>query len=174
MTTEVPDQRPEGKLIQDALKADGRSLRQVAPLAGITEARWRQLVKGTLTVGAGHVTAQVAPPMTLARMADVVGVTPHQLADAGREDAAAMLERIRAEADRGGSVAPGPASTTGQQADEIDLIYASKSMTAEQKLKAIRQVLLLRKQVEQATNEQAPPAPAQPQDNGGETATSWA
>lgn len=45
----------------------------------------------------------------------------------------------------------------GEQTDEIDLIYASKSMNAEQKLKAIRQVLLLRQQAEaEAATKKAP------------------
>lgn len=147
MTTDVPEQRPEGKLIQEALKADGRSIRQVAPLAGMSDARWRQLVKGSLAVGSDHVTEQIAPAATLARMAYVVGVTPGQLTKAGRKDAAALLTRLQEDAHSGASVVPLPATgTTGGQADEIDLIYASTSMSAEQKLKAIRQVLQLRAQ----------------------------
>jgi hypothetical protein len=148
MTTELPGQRPEGKLIQDALKTDGRSIRQVAALAGISDARWRQLVKGSLNVGSDHVTEQVAPPATLARMAYVVGVTPGQLTKAGRKDAAAILVQLQQDALDGGSAVPLPATAAGDQADEIDLVYASKTMSAEQKLKAIRQILLLRKQAE--------------------------
>lgn len=156
MTTDLPEQRPEGLLIQQALKADGRSIRQVAPLAGISDARWRQLVKGSLASGDGHVTEQVAPAATLARMAFVVGVTPGQLTKAGRKDAAALLVRMHDNAPEATSTVPPPED----QADEIDLIVASK-MTARQKLKAIRQVLQLRAQVEAEAAREQKRAPAQ-------------
>lgn len=148
MTTELPGQRPEGKLLQDALRADGRSIRQVAKLAGISDARWRQLVKGSLSVGGEHTTEQVAPPATLARMAYVVGVTPDQLTQVGREDAAALLVKLQQSADSGTSVLPLTSTVDGSPADEIDLIYDSASMTDEQKIRAIQQVLRLRANVE--------------------------
>jgi hypothetical protein len=163
MTTELPGQRPEGKLIQDALTRDGRSIRTVAPLAGITDARWRQLVKGSMKTG-DQVHEQVARAETLARMAYVVGVTPQELAGVDREDAAVVLERLHAAAERGDSVVPLPATgTTTGQADEIDMIYASQSMTARQKLKAIRQVMELRAQAdaEEAGARQEAPADAE-------------
>jgi hypothetical protein len=148
MTTDLPEQRPEGKLLQEALKVDGRSPRAVAPQAGISDGRWRQIVKGWMHVG-GVVQEVVAPPATLARMAYSVDVTPDALRAAGRDDAAEILDKMVRDAAQGTSVVPLPATgATGDQADEIDMIYASQTMSAEQKLRAIRQVLQLRAEVE--------------------------
>jgi hypothetical protein len=145
MSTELPEQRPEGKLLQEAQKASGRSIRQVAEAAGMSDARWRQIVKGWMRPAPDVVTAVVAPATTLAKMAIVVDVTAEDLRRAGRDDAAAILAPFAEAAKLSASEATPPA---GQVADEIDMIYASESMTAEQKLKAIRQVLQLRAQVE--------------------------
>lgn len=150
MTEELPEQRPEGKLIQEALKTDGRSVRQVAPLARLSEARWRQLVKGQLKVSRGVVLEQIAPTFTLARMASVLGVTPTQLVEAGRPDAAEALERLRAIAREVPLYEPNLPSTPepATSSDEIELIYASKTMTPQEKLNAIRVVLRLRAELE--------------------------
>lgn len=92
--SEHPDQLPEGALIADALKRSRLSARKAAERAGMSEGRWRQIVKGYQTVSAG-VTAPVrGPAETVARMAHVVGVTPEQLEEAGREDAAAELRAL--------------------------------------------------------------------------------
>lgn len=161
MNSDPLPQRPESKLIQDALAADGRSIRQVAPLAGITEARWRQLIKGSMTMG-GNVVEQTAPAATLARMALVLGLTAADLAKAGRPDAAVQLESLLEGERRGPSAArPQAAPTAGNQSDEIALIYASRTMSAKQKLEAIRKVLELRRQVEE---EEAQPAAEAPVD----------
>lgn len=154
MSAEQPSQRPEGKIIQEALKADGRSIRQVAPLAGISDARWRQLVKGSMQVSPGVHRPEIAPALTLARMADVVGVSADQLREAGRDDAAQALEKLREPAE----VAPTPAASSDRPVDEIDLIYASTTMTAAEKLHAIRMVLELREQAarESAARKEAP------------------
>lgn len=158
MTSSLPPQRPEGKLLQSALTADGRSIRQIASSAGISEARWRQIIKGSMTMS-GHMTEVISPPATLARMAYALNVTPKQLRAAGRDDAALLLEHLLKDAQRGTSVVPLPATGgTGGAADEIDLIYASRSMTDREKLVAIRQVLQLRARVEA---ESQGPSPAQ-------------
>jgi hypothetical protein len=141
MTDDDQPQRPEGELIQALLKKDGRSVRQVAPLAGLSEARWRQIVKGTMVVG-GHPVDVVAPPATLARMAYILGVTPKTLTGVGRADAAEVLEHMQADERRS---PPKGRATVG---DEIDLIYASRTMDARQKLERIRMVLELRAQAE--------------------------
>jgi hypothetical protein len=105
MTDDDQPQRPEGELLQALLKRDGRSVRQVAPLAGLSEARWRQIVKGSMVVN-GHPVEVIAPPATLARMAYILGVTPKTLTGVGRADARQKLERIgmvlelRAQAER--------------------------------------------------------------------------
>ena len=89
-----PAQRPEGKLIERAQKRSSLSQRQAAPLAGISENHWRNIVKGYSTVSAG-VTAPIrGHAETVARMAQVVGVTPEQLTEAGRDDAAVELRAL--------------------------------------------------------------------------------
>lgn len=148
MSDHQPMQQQEGAVLQAALKADGRSVRQVAPLAGMSEARWRQIVKGSMTAN-GQTVEVIAPPHTLARMAYALNLAPEQLAQAGRQDAADMLENLQNDAQRGTSVVPLPVTgAAGPDADEIELIVAS-NMSARQKLELIRQVLLLRAEAEQ-------------------------
>lgn len=84
-------QRPEGALIERAAKAMGISGRKAASLVGISDARWRQIVNGYQSVGAGQVATVVGPDETVARMAQVVGVTSEQLREAGRPEAAELL-----------------------------------------------------------------------------------
>lgn len=151
MTAVVPPQSPEGRLIEDAAKVSGRSVRQLAANAGISDARWRQIVRGSQPAGSGHHIPVRARSETLARMAQVVNVQPAELAAAGRPDAAELLTRMLAAGDQRPAV-PGDADDRVQ--DEIDMIYASQSMTAQEKLEAIRKVLHLRAQAER----EAPPA----------------
>jgi hypothetical protein len=167
--TDQPAQRPEGQLIHDAQKASGKSIRQAAAEAGISDTRWRQLVKGSMATPGGGVAETVAPAATLARMAQVVGVTTEQLANVGRVDAAEVLALGQIELTNDPQVIQGtatvrPATVTVTTAigapalgkprkraavdDEIELIYRSQSMTARQKLDAIRMVLQLRLQAE--------------------------
>jgi transcriptional regulator with XRE-family HTH domain len=162
MTTKLPGQRPEGKIIQEALKADGRSVRKVAAQAGISEARWRQVVKGSIQVSPGVFNEVVAPPATLARMAHAVGVTPEQLAETGRTDAADLLERMGEDGTAGATQGAAlnvtftaiAGGTRGDDMDEIDMIVDS-TMSPERKLRAIRQVLLLRAQAQAEQAEEA-------------------
>lgn len=84
-------QRPEGALIETAAKAKGISGRRAADVAGISDARWRQIVNGFVTVGVGEKVPVIGPDNTLARMAQAVDVTPDQLREAGRGDAADLL-----------------------------------------------------------------------------------
>jgi hypothetical protein len=105
--TEPPDAppagvpiKPEGLLIKKALAAAGLSQRAAAKRARISETWWRQLVSGYTTVH-GQQHPNHSPAATLARMARVVNVTPEQLEDVGRPDAAAALrETIEAERSR--------------------------------------------------------------------------
>lgn len=60
----------------------------------MSEGRWRQIIKGYNQVSRDTFVATVAPAETLARMARVVGATPEQLKEAGREDAAVELVGI--------------------------------------------------------------------------------
>lgn len=99
LVTEVPERRPEGSLIETAREAHSPKLsaRAAAARAGISDGRWRQIANGYISVGTGHYAPVIAPADTLARMAKVVGVTPEQLADVGREDAAGELVRLNRE-----------------------------------------------------------------------------
>lgn len=84
-------QRPEGAVIERAATARGMSARTAAKEAALSDARWRQIVNGYASVGAGQVVPVEGPAETIARMAMAVGVTPDQLREAGRADAADVL-----------------------------------------------------------------------------------
>lgn len=91
--TERPAQRPEGRLIATA-QAQRRpklSNREAASRVPMSEGHWRAVVSGSRSVGKGIWVPVRAPAETLARMAQVVGVTAEQLVEAGRDDAAAEL-----------------------------------------------------------------------------------
>lgn len=91
MTTAKQElQRPEGALIEKALRMKGLSARQAATDAGMSDARWRQIVSGYQSIS-GQLVPVVGPDETIARMARVVDVTPDQLREAGRPDAADLL-----------------------------------------------------------------------------------
>lgn len=115
--SEHPDPPPEGVLIQTALERmrPKLSVRAAAPRAGIGEARWRQIVKGYVTVSGTDVPV-AGPAETVARMAQVVGVTPDELAAAGREDAAEELRLAAAAEAQQPSAALGP---TDESLDEL-------------------------------------------------------
>ncbi|MBT2453334.1 hypothetical protein [Streptomyces sp. ISL-86] len=83
------------------------SARKAASQAGLSDARWRQIVSGYQSVSGAHVPVR-APAETLARMAQVVGVSPEQLAEAGREDAAQELGKTRKPSKASGSYANDP------------------------------------------------------------------
>ena len=86
-----PEPPPWGELITKALRGSGLSARKAAQLAGLSDGRWRQIVTGYQNVSTGVYAPVRGPAETLARMAKVVGVTPDQLAEAGRPDAAEEL-----------------------------------------------------------------------------------
>lgn len=87
-----PDPPPWGALITSALRRGGMSARQAARRAGISEGRWRQISGGYQVVRPGEYAAVRGPAGTLARMAAVAGVSPDELREAGRADAARALE----------------------------------------------------------------------------------
>lgn len=91
---ERPEQRPEGALIAAALKRSRMSQRQAAAKAGISENRLRAIVHGYQTVSAGTYAPVRGPADTVARIANVAGVTPDQLEEAGRGDAAEELRAL--------------------------------------------------------------------------------
>lgn len=102
---------PEARLIE-ASREELRprlSARRAAELSGISEGRWRQIVKGFQQVTKDVRVPVRAPAETLARMANTVGVTPEQLRDVDRNDAAAELDLLRERiASEGAQVAAAP------------------------------------------------------------------
>lgn len=98
---ETPTAPAEALLIDSAQKSviPKLSMRKAAEMAGISEGRWRQIVKGYQGTGTGRLPV-VAPDETVARMALVVGVTADQLEDAGRPDAATVLRHLLADSER--------------------------------------------------------------------------
>lgn len=91
MPGQRPDPTPEGELIRRAMVRKGVNAPDVAPLAGIGPGRWRHIVNGAQPLGGGEYNRVVGPAVTLARMAKAVDVTPEQLEEAGRADAAKVL-----------------------------------------------------------------------------------
>lgn len=90
-----PPKPPEIQLIEDHRRA-AMSVRNAASLAGLSESRWRQLEAGGREVR-GTWLAEEPPARTLARMAWAVGVKPAELREAGRPDAAGVLEELTPE-----------------------------------------------------------------------------
>lgn len=91
MTESAPP--PEAELIERLRKAlsPRLSVSRAAKAAGISEGRWRQIAKGYQQATPDLRLPVRAPADTLARMARVVGATPDQLEQVGRDDAAAVL-----------------------------------------------------------------------------------
>jgi transcriptional regulator with XRE-family HTH domain len=92
--TERELQKPWGRLIDQSRKRAGLSVRKAASAAGISEGRWRQIVNGYQSAGGGQTITVEGPDDTVARMAEVAGVTPDALRESGRARAAQVLEGI--------------------------------------------------------------------------------
>ncbi len=89
-----PAPPPEAAALKAGLSRSGLTAKQAALESGLSDARWRQIVSGYQSVGGVPVPVK-APTETLARMALTVGVTPDELREAGRHDAADELARLR-------------------------------------------------------------------------------
>jgi hypothetical protein len=161
MGVEIPRQTREGRLIEGAASVSGLSVKKLAANAGISDTRWRHIVRGWQPGPGGAMNPVVAPANTLARMALAVGVSAEDLIEAGRGDAAEVLPSVEARRLSDSGVDFAVMRPDGQveifeaknyasagQADEIELVYASRSMTAKQKLETIRMILQLRAEVE--------------------------
>lgn len=135
-------------MIGEATKASGRSIRALAANAGMSDTRWRQVVKGSQPGPGGQPVEARASATSLARMAIAVGLSPEQLEQAGRDDAAEAQRRFLREM-QDNAVVPLPVGPTASGMDEIEMIYASRSLSAREKLVRIRMVLDLRRQAEQ-------------------------
>jgi hypothetical protein len=171
MGHDTPRQTREGSLIEAAATASGLSVKKLAANAGISDTRWRHIVRGWQPAQGGGRNEVVAPALTLARMAFAVGVKPEDLAKTGRTDAAELLARFDGRGEDSNIPLP---VTAGAQAflprlnagaadggaDEFEMIEASTSMSPKQKLEAIRLVLRLRMQAEAAEAAARTKAPA--------------
>ncbi|SKJ41228.1 Uncharacterised protein [Mycobacteroides abscessus subsp. massiliense] len=106
---DVDVQSPEGALI-DACRERLRpklSARRAAELSGISEGRWRQIIKGYQQVTSDVRAPVRAPAETLARMAWTVDASPEQLREVGRADAAEELIALKANLDGASRTDPG-------------------------------------------------------------------
>lgn len=114
------DQRPqpprEALLIDEARKRHGLTHRDAADRAGLSEPGWHQIVKGYES-RRGRYRAVQAKSETLARIALALGITPEQLTEAGREDAAHDLRLI--------TPTPEPKPVYAPPADAVYAILAS-------------------------------------------------
>jgi hypothetical protein len=157
MGQQTPRQTREGRLIEDATKASGRSIRSLAANAGMSDTRWRQIMKGSQPGPGGEHIQVVAPALTLAKMAAVLQLDPAELVKTGRTDAAELMSELKTDIVEVTFAESKPT----QHLDEIDLIYRSTTMSPLQKLEMIRMVLELRAQVEQeeARKRQEAPTP---------------
>lgn len=91
--TEGETQKPEGKLLHEAMQREGLSFRAIAAQIGMSDARVRNIINGYQAVGRGQRIDITGPEDTVAKIAAVVQVTPEQLEAAGRHDAARALRR---------------------------------------------------------------------------------
>lgn len=89
---EKPAPPPEAVLLAVALDAVNMSGTEAATRAGISKQRLSQVLNGMS--GHGMTRGRPAPRRVIAHIAAVVGVTPEQLEQAGRADAAKVLREI--------------------------------------------------------------------------------
>lgn len=111
MPPDITPAPPEATVIRLAREAMGITAQAAADAtSGISAAYWRDVERGHGGRRGQRVPAR-ASARVLAAMARTVGVEPHQLAEAGREDAA----RVLAEIQRREGAAPQPAPVTLQR-----------------------------------------------------------
>ncbi|WP_233646741.1 helix-turn-helix domain-containing protein [Streptomyces sp. BSE6.1] len=117
-TNQDPTPPAEAVLIKEALRRARLSGRTAARRAGISDARWRQIINGYQSIGGQRIAVKRAPDETIARMAHAAGVTPDELRQTGRTEAADLLAELAGP--------PTPASTADQYAADphIDAIAA--------------------------------------------------
>jgi transcriptional regulator with XRE-family HTH domain len=68
---------------------------EAARRANVSEGTWRNAARGTRHLAGGGLTTYEPDPPTLARMARAVGITPDELRQINRVEAAAILESAR-------------------------------------------------------------------------------
>lgn len=82
--------------IERARMARKMSVRRAAAVAGMSEGRWRQIAKGYQSAAKGVRVPVNAPPETLARMANAVGLTFDALSGVADDDTVAALLDLQA------------------------------------------------------------------------------
>lgn len=92
---ERPEAPAEGPLLAEALERSGLSIREASRRAQISYGRWRQIATGVQNSSPGEWARVVGPARTVARMAQVVGVSADAMAEAGREDVAEAMRQGR-------------------------------------------------------------------------------
>jgi hypothetical protein len=102
MTMPSPQRPPQtawGAAIGRHRVLAGLSIRRAGPLAGMSDRRWGQIESGYEVPAKGSYAPVRGSAEAVARMALVVGMTASELADTGREDAAAILARMQTPSD---------------------------------------------------------------------------
>ena len=135
-----PDVPPEAEVIRLAREAMDMTAQRAAEASrahdgkGVSAAYWRDVERGYGGRRGQRVPTR-ASARALAAMARVVGVVPPQLASAGREDAARVLEEVLrreqpAPVTSTGSIALPPLATTGVVADDAAAVMENAVVTA--------------------------------------------
>lgn len=78
-TEELPEPHPVAVVIEEFRKHSGIPVREAARRARISESRWRQIALGYQQMAGGIKAPVNAPPATLARMAQALGIYSEQL-----------------------------------------------------------------------------------------------
>ncbi|WP_061443806.1 helix-turn-helix domain-containing protein [Streptomyces sp. CCM_MD2014] len=127
-----PEPPREAALIDAARRRSRLSAREAAKRAHLSDARWRQITSGYQSVSGESIPVH-APAETLARMAQVVGVTADELARVGRQDAADALEEI--------TPLPQPAAAANAFSPPADAVYAIlASLSPEEQAEVVRRL----------------------------------
>lgn len=124
----LSDEPPaEAALIRKALRRARLSGREAARRSGLSETRWRQIANGYQEVGRGVRVTTQAPDDTLARVAQVLGITSAELREARRGEAADLLDELTGPPASPSSNTPG---AEGQQVEAIAALLATLSPEA--------------------------------------------
>ena len=112
------------------------SIRRAAARIGISPEHWGNIERGHKSAGATETPRPLSPSASmLAKMAGVVGVTPGELAEAGRQDAARELEEMQRR--RPLAVVPPPPRET---VEPLDALPADEAAAAGPLAKAIEEL----------------------------------
>jgi Helix-turn-helix domain len=123
--TSPPSPPAEARLLAAKRQEPPRlSMSEAARRAGMSSTRWRQIENG-YRLFHGMYEPESAPAPKLAVMARVVGITPAQLRDCGRDDAAGELEALLA------ATPPAPSSDGDLRKRLADLEEAARRLRAD-------------------------------------------